>query len=181
MKLLGMNLNYEGFEKELIFEINKLFNELNDNYEKVVGRKFDVNDNKFIKEIFGKEFDLYFSDKEGMLSMALFILHTADKETNVVSLFQNYRFAMALNIHTENEINKELLNKRLKAEAANVRWKLDPKNKEKAFIKECWMNWRDCPSNYESKAQFARDMLDKSAHLTSTKVIEDWCREWEKS
>ena len=32
-----------------------------------------------------------------------------------------------------------------------------------------------------SKAEFARDMLEKYADfLVSTKVVEDWCRSWEK-
>jgi uncharacterized protein YaaR (DUF327 family) len=55
----------------------------------------------------------------------------------------------------------------------------DPKQKEKSFVYGCWEKWQANPGNYKSKANFARDMLDKCEHLTSTKKIEDWCREWE--
>jgi len=57
----------------------------------------------------------------------------------------------------------------------------DPRATEKAFVLECWREWNRHPKNYRSKAAFARDMLSKCKHLTSTKKIEDWCREWEKS
>jgi hypothetical protein len=54
----------------------------------------------------------------------------------------------------------------------------DPKQKEKKFVRECWDKWQASPSNYLSQAEFARDMLSKSEHLTSQKKIEDWCRVW---
>jgi len=56
----------------------------------------------------------------------------------------------------------------------------DPKQADKHFVKECWTAWRQAPTRYSSKAAFARDMQDKRPQLTSTKVIEDWCRHWEK-
>ncbi|MDP2225801.1 hypothetical protein [Nitrosomonas sp.] len=58
--------------------------------------------------------------------------------------------------------------------------KRDPKQKEKKFVYVCWQEWQDNPERYASKAAFARDMLDKCEHLVSNKIIEDWCREWEK-
>lgn len=64
---------------------------------------------------------------------------------------------------------------------AREKLKRDPKQKEKTFIFECWKKWQQSPSNYPSKAAFARDMLTKSDNLTSQKKIEDWCREWEKA
>ncbi|KAF0843439.1 hypothetical protein FNL37_0865 [Methylovorus glucosotrophus] len=57
----------------------------------------------------------------------------------------------------------------------------DPKQKEKSFIYECWLEWKNNPLSYKSKASFARDMLQKCEHLTSNKIIEDWCRDWEKA
>lgn len=67
-------------------------------------------------------------------------------------------------------------------EAAIARIKRDPKQKEKAFVRECWERWAlKGESSYKSKAAFARDMLDKCEHLESQKKIEDWCREWEKT
>lgn len=64
--------------------------------------------------------------------------------------------------------------------AATKRWESDPKFKDKSFVKNLWLEWKVNPNRYKSKASFARDMLDKVEHLTNTKVIEDWCREWEK-
>ena len=62
---------------------------------------------------------------------------------------------------------------------ARERHARDPKQTEKLFVYECWKEWRLKPANYNGKAAFARDMLTKCEHLESTKVIEDWCREWE--
>lgn len=57
----------------------------------------------------------------------------------------------------------------------------DERQVEKAFVRECWKEWRADPARYRGKAAFARDMLDKCGSLKSQKKIEDWCREWEKS
>lgn len=65
--------------------------------------------------------------------------------------------------------------------AAMVRYSQDGKQKEKAFIRECWIDWSKAPNRYASKAAFARDMLTKVEKITSAKKIEDWCREWEKA
>ena len=56
----------------------------------------------------------------------------------------------------------------------------DGKQKEKAFIRECWDDWQEFPEIYASQAAFARDMLSKCENLKSQKKIEDWCREWKK-
>ncbi|MDB4873344.1 MAG: hypothetical protein JWL97_4348 [Gemmatimonadales bacterium] len=56
----------------------------------------------------------------------------------------------------------------------------DGKQSEKAFVKECWKAWQDEPSQYTSKAAFARKMLIECVLLTSPKVIEDWCRKWQE-
>lgn len=68
---------------------------------------------------------------------------------------------------------------RLAFEAATEKYRRDPKQREKAFVRECWEQWQKNPISYESKASFARDMLSKCEHLVSTKKIEDWCRQWE--
>lgn len=71
--------------------------------------------------------------------------------------------------------------------AAQARHARDPKQKDKAFVYECWKLWRAGETSYRSKAAFAKDMLrkfegaDEDGHITSQKKIEDWCREWEKS
>ena len=65
------------------------------------------------------------------------------------------------------------------AESAMSRYKKDPKQKEKMFVRECWEAWQKEPSKYGGKAKFAKDMLTKCVHLESQKKIEDWCRSWE--
>ena len=65
--------------------------------------------------------------------------------------------------------------------AALARVAADPKQKEKAFVFQCWQDWQKKPESYKSKAAFAKDMLTKCEKLDSQKVIEDWSRAWEKS
>ena len=67
------------------------------------------------------------------------------------------------------------------AQAKEVRWKAqerarkrhakDPRQTDKAKVRECWEAWRGKPSNYPSKAAFARDMLEKYENLKSQKKI----------
>ena len=60
----------------------------------------------------------------------------------------------------------------------------DPKQKEKAQVRECWEDWQRTPLNfqgkrkYKSKDAFAKGMLDKYESLESAQVIARWCREW---
>lgn len=70
--------------------------------------------------------------------------------------------------------------KAIPSKGGKSRAEKDPRNEEKAFIKECWLHWQEAPALYKSKAAFARDMLDKCELLTNYKVIEDWCREWKE-
>ncbi|MFA7606109.1 MAG: hypothetical protein WCY08_05955 [Rhodocyclaceae bacterium] len=58
---------------------------------------------------------------------------------------------------------------------------VDPRQQEKALIKEQWAEWQGNPTRYRGKAEFAKQMLKECKHLTSQKVIEDWCRIWEKT
>lgn len=60
------------------------------------------------------------------------------------------------------------------------RYEIDPKQKEKAFVKECWELWQNEMERYKGNAAFARDMLQKYETLTSQPVIERWCREWKQ-
>jgi hypothetical protein len=88
-----------------------------------------------------------------------------------------------LDVVTRNpSYSEELFVDRISAiakERAVARHSKDPKQKEKRYVMDCWEAWRKDPTRYASKAAFARDMLDKSEHLASTKVIEDWVRDWE--
>lgn len=71
-------------------------------------------------------------------------------------------------------------------EANSVKLKNDPKQKDKAVVRECWDEWQKMPFNpdgtkkYKGKAAFARDMRDKFPNLESQPVIEGWCRAWER-
>ena len=55
----------------------------------------------------------------------------------------------------------------------------DPKQQDKAQVRECWELWKAKPDRYKSKAAFARDMVGKYQSLINTKVIEGWCRKWD--
>lgn len=57
---------------------------------------------------------------------------------------------------------------------------IDPKQKEKALVRECWEVWQKQTDRYKGKAAFARDMLSKFESLQSQPVIEGWCRIWER-
>lgn len=56
----------------------------------------------------------------------------------------------------------------------------DPKQADKALVRECWNDWQKQPDRYDGKAAFARDMRDKFPNLESQPVIERWCRTWER-
>ncbi|OQX04479.1 MAG: hypothetical protein BWK73_36045 [Thiothrix lacustris] len=64
--------------------------------------------------------------------------------------------------------------------AAIARYKEDPKQAAAAKVKECWSELTLGQKKRGYKADFARKMLGKFPELTSQKVIEDWCRTWEK-
>ena len=55
----------------------------------------------------------------------------------------------------------------------------DPKQADKAQVRECWELWQKEPKRYRWKTTFARDMMEKYPSLESTDVIARWCREWE--
>lgn len=66
----------------------------------------------------------------------------------------------------------------------------DPKQQEKIIVKECWEAWQIKPDQYKNKTKFASAMIDKfkpdnpdddSKHLSSVKVITDWCKDWKAS
>jgi hypothetical protein len=65
-------------------------------------------------------------------------------------------------------------------QGAFARHAKDKRQEEKAFIKQCWSDWQAGLSEYNGKAEFARDMLNKVERLKSQKTIEDWCRDWER-
>ncbi|WP_146033770.1 hypothetical protein [Alicycliphilus denitrificans] len=54
----------------------------------------------------------------------------------------------------------------------------DPKQSDKASVKECWELWQQDSSRYKGPTAFARDMRAKFENLESEEVIRRWCREW---
>lgn len=81
---------------------------------------------------------------------------------------------------SESEVGRDA-RARLAKSAVLSRYKDDPKQQEKRFVRDCYQKWRDNGGPYRSKAEFARDMLQKCSHLTSQKKIEDWVRQWDKA
>ena len=74
--------------------------------------------------------------------------------------------------HFESERAKKLVSAKLADE---------PKQKDKQQVRGCWDEWQKNPTRYKSKAEFARDMLQKFESLISPQVIERWCRDWSNS
>ena len=68
----------------------------------------------------------------------------------------------------------------LARKGARAKLAADPKQADKAIVRECWGDWKNEPARYKSKAAFARDMREKFPNLESQPVIEGWCRLWER-
>ena len=71
-------------------------------------------------------------------------------------------------------------NKRQAQSGAAAKLAIDPRQIEKAMVRECWDEWQKQLDRYQGKAEFARDMLTKFENLKSQQVIANWCRTWEK-
>lgn len=102
------------------------------------------------------------------------------KDLNSVLCIQSaMKFSFKQVVETAIEYRKEY-NSRRASRSAKKSHEKRPQTADKAFVFECWKEWRADPARYGGKAAFARDMLDKCGTLKSQKKIEDWCREWEK-
>ncbi len=81
-------------------------------------------------------------------------------------------------------LRKEVAGRQARTEmatkGARAKLAMDPKQRDKASVRECFDEWRKQPSRYKSKAAFARDMREKFPSLESQPVIEGWCRAWER-
>jgi hypothetical protein len=69
---------------------------------------------------------------------------------------------------------------RVQGKGAAAKWARDPRQTEKAAIREHWTTWPARLAGKRYKAAFAREMLDRCTHLSDEKTITDWCREWER-
>lgn len=63
---------------------------------------------------------------------------------------------------------------------AKAKLAADPKQKEKALVRDCWNDWQKHPGRYKGKAAFAKDMLSKFESLENANVITRWCLMWQK-
>lgn len=176
-----MDITFNEGLDYFVGKYNALTQDLLGSYKKLTGHEFDIDDNGYIREISaGSDFDLHPEDKPRAIALALLILDCAKSSSDFLRLFQSYEFANALKFMVDGQAEVERVLSGMKRSAAYVRWKADPKTEQKLFVKECWKEWQQKPTKYKSKASFALDMLDKCENLTSSKVIENWCREWEK-
>lgn len=171
-----MKLNHEGLEEYLIELIDTLENDIREKYKKI--SLDDISSFVFTKP--KTLYELNLNDEGYMLKLALHFLDHARNSNSMVEKLKKYLTAMTSVEVSGNKYRKKLIVSKLKKDAAAQRWEADPKSKDKAFVKDCWLEWKTNPDRYKSKASFAKDMLDKCEYLTNTKVIEDWCREWDK-
>lgn len=91
----------------------------------------------------------------------------------------NYKATVPLRIKIGIKKDKS----RLSRLAAQAKIAADPRQAEKSYIFQCWQVWQEEPERYTFKSDFAKAMLNQEQcrSLKSQKVIEDWCREWEKA
>ncbi|WP_322040079.1 hypothetical protein [Burkholderia diffusa] len=73
-----------------------------------------------------------------------------------------------------------MMNTIVQRERAKERHANGPKQAAKEKVREFWEEWQLDRKLYKGKAAFSRAMLEKHSALESQKVIEDWCRAWEK-
>ncbi len=176
-----MKNNYKGFNEYFDESLIELKEALNKHYEAMAGKKFDVRDNKFIKEIKGEEFTVHSEDKEKAAALGLLVIDKIYSKKDMLSKFKNYQLAFFLYTLIESQKDIEKFFKRIKQNAANQKWAKSPKTQAKVSVKEYWIKWKKNKSLYKSKSAFANDMLNKfEGILESTKVIEGWCRKWEE-
>lgn len=93
--------------------------------------------------------------------------------------------AMSISLNKTSQVNiKKKNEKEIKSEQGKSNAQKKAANSlqgiAKVKAKKYWDAWQKKPSIYESKAQFARDMLEKFTDLTDVKTVEKWCRQWEK-
>lgn len=70
---------------------------------------------------------------------------------------------------------------------ATERYKRDPKQAAKAFVKECWNQWQENPTLYNTQSTFASDMLTKvqtnaegNPIISFDTILKKWIPLWTK-
>ena len=84
-----MKYNYKGFHEHFDESLVELKEALNKHYEAIAGKKFDVRDNKFIKEIKGEEFTVHSEDKEKAAALGLLVINRIKLSISFFSIYPN--------------------------------------------------------------------------------------------
>lgn len=165
-------------------DIAGYLNELLSRLEKDVSKRFkeitklEISEVDFEQPVTLK--DLKLDDEEFMLKASFFLINQGKKSVSVLDKLKMYLGALNSSDIAGNKSKTHFIISAMKKNAAKKRWEADPKTERKLFVKECWKEWQEKPARYKSKASFALDMLKKCEELESQKVIENWCRDWEK-
>lgn len=89
-------------------------------------------------------------------------------------------------IHSGNQ-RLQVARQEMGARAAAERYRNDPKQAAKRYVKERFIDWEKNPAKYKSQNAFAMDMLEKVAThpdgkpiISSDTVIKNWIPKWKK-
>jgi hypothetical protein len=143
-------------------------------------------ESKFFKQSMSREDIIDFLDHMVLMFLVTASIMKIENNLNLMveHLFESSEAHRLSDFYThhvkETAFSEDLSFSALASYAAKKRYEKDDKQADKRFVFECWSEWRKNPGSYKSKAAFARDMQDKFPNLESQKVIEDWCRQWEK-
>jgi len=176
-----LEAEYTMFSEWLKLHSITLKGSLEEHYERVVKKKFDSKANEQAKKDKKNKYKFRGVQQGRAIAFYIYLLSTIKKDESLLSKFNKYHASLFVENLLENDLNIIKFNLTQKKNAAAKRWKADPKTIEKQLVKECWTQWQLQKTSYKSKSSFANDMLDKFENLKSVKVIEGWCREWEKS
>ena len=180
-KMTPLEAEYTMFSEWLMLHSIFLKGDLEKHYERIVKKKFDSKANEQAKKDKKNKYKFREVEQGRAIAFYIHLLSTIKKDETLISKFNKYHAALFVENLLENNLNIVNFNLTQKKNAAAKRWKADPKTIEKQLVKECWTQWQLKKTSYKSKSSFANDMLDKFENLKSVKVIEGWCREWEKS
>jgi hypothetical protein len=180
-KMTPLEAEYTMFSAWLNLHSIILKGNLEKHYERIVKKKLDSKANEQAKKDKKNKYKFREVEQGRAIAFYIHLLGTIKKDESLLSKFNKYHASLFVENLLENNLNIVNFNLTQKKNAAAKRWKADPKTDAKNFVKECWNAWQKNKSLYKSKSSFALDMLGKFEDvLTSPRVIEDWCRKWEK-
>ena len=146
------------------------------------------------------EFTLQLDKPELLKLLSKALVALAVQQNNYSKTIENYELVNEKNVAIHKMVNiatnaalakYDAVEKMVKTNQAknnaNLRYTDDIKQNEKKIVKKCWDAWQIKPSQYKNNTNFASAMIDKfrpddpneeNRHLSSVKVITDWCRDW---